>query len=53
MYTTMTYLLAQEHINDLRREARDAQPAAQLRRTRRLSLAPPRLRLRRPRPATA
>ena len=53
MNTTMTYLFAQEHINDLRREARDAQLAAQLRRKRRLTLTPPRLRLRRLRPAAA
>lgn len=51
MPTTHTYLLAQEHINDLLREARRAQRSAQIRSKRRLTFALPRLRL--PRAATA
>jgi hypothetical protein len=53
MHTSPTYLVAQEHINDLLREARRTQQSAQLRRNRRLTFAAPRLRLRRPRTATA
>ncbi|MGH2885042.1 MAG: hypothetical protein ACRDPA_20455 [Solirubrobacteraceae bacterium] len=53
MTTTTTHLVAQEHINDLLREARRAQTAAPLRRKRRLMLTPRRLRLSRPRTATA
>jgi hypothetical protein len=46
--TTITYLAAQEHVNDLRRDAdRDAR-AAQIRSPRRVRLAIPRLPGRRP-----
>ncbi len=53
MIASPTYLVAQEHVNDLLREARRAQQSAQLRRKRRVTLAVPRLRLRRRRVATA
>jgi len=53
MHTNLTYLVAQQHNDDLLREARRAQQSAQLRRKRRLTFAAPRLRLRRPRTATA
>lgn len=53
MHTSPTYLAAQEHINDLLREARRSQQSAQLRRKRRLTFALPRLRVSRRRTATA
>jgi hypothetical protein len=53
MTNTLTHALGQEHINDLLREARRAQTAAQLPRKRRLTLTPRRLRFFRPRSATA
>jgi hypothetical protein len=53
MQTSLTYLVAQEHTNDLLREARRAQQSAQLRRRRRLTFALPRLRVSRRRTATA
>ena len=53
MTNTLTHAVGQEHINDLLREARRAQTAAQLPRKRRLTLTPPRLRVPRRRTATA
>jgi hypothetical protein len=53
MTTSPIYLVAQQHINDLLREARHAQQSAQLRPKRRLTIALSRLRRRRPRAATA
>jgi hypothetical protein len=43
MSTTITRLAAQEHINDLLREAHDARRRAEVRRPRRIRFAAPRL----------
>jgi len=51
--TSLTYLAAQEHINDLLREAKHSRRAAEVRRSRRSTLATPRRFARRVvRPAT-